>query len=298
MLGLLCVVGSLVSPQFLTTENLLNIARSVSFLGFVAVGMTFIVIGGSLIDLSVVATIAAAGILVLAVMPTLGPLGAIVVTLAMGAGIGAVNGWLVGYVRGNPVMVTLGMNVVVAGIGTAFAQGGFVYDTNPTFAQLGRGTLGGVPICVWLLVITAIAFGVILSSTTFGRWAYATGTNYPAARVAGVPVQRVVASTFVLSGTLAAAAGILLSSLLGSARTGSGIGYEFNAITAVAIGGTTLFGGSGNMPRTAAGLLVVGVLNNLMVLAGVPADAQQLVIGLVIILVVGGDVFLRRSGSR
>jgi ribose transport system permease protein len=297
MLALLCIAGTILSPVFLTKENLLNVARTVSFLGFVAIGMTFVVIGGNLVDLSVESTIAAAGILVLAVMPTVGPLGAILITLGLGAVIGTINGILVGYVRGNPVMVTLGMNVVVGGLGTAFAQGGFVYDTDATFARLGRGDILGVPICVWLLVITALCFAAVLSSTTFGRWVYATGTNYPASRVAGVPVKRVIASTFVVSGVLAAAAGILLSSLLGSARTGSGVGYAFNAVTAVAIGGASLLGGSGSLPRTAAGLLVVGVLNNLMVLVGVPSDAQQLVVGIVIIVVVAGDVFIRRRAA-
>jgi ribose transport system permease protein len=298
MLALLCVAGGLLSTFFLTTGNLLNVARTVSFLGFVAIGMTFVVIGGSLIDLSVESTIAAAGIFVLAVQPSVGNVGAIILTLGLGAVIGTINGVLVGYVRGNPVMVTLGMNVVVAGLGTAFAQGGFVYNTDATFALLGRGSFLGIPICVWLLVITAICFTAVLSSTTFGRWVYATGTNYAASRVAGVPVRRVIASTFIVSGVLAAAAGILLSSLLGSARTGSGVGYAFSAVTAVAIGGTSLFGGSGSLPRTAAGLLVVGVLNNLMVLVGVPADAQQLVVGIVIIVVVTGDVFIRRRTVR
>lgn len=296
MLAAMIAFGTLLSPLFLTASNFTNILRSVSFVGFAAIGFTFIVIAGSLIDLSAPSIVAAAGIVAVAAQPVVGVPGAILLGLGVGVAAGITNGLLVGVVRGNAVMVTLGTGVVIAGFVTIFVPGN-VYTEDTTFAQLGRGMFLGLPTPVCILAVVGTGAWVILRYTTFGRWVYATGSNYEAGRVAGVPVQRVIASTFVISGLLAAVAGVLLVSLLGAARVGAGANYEFDAITVVAIGGTSLLGGSGGVARTGAGILVVGILNNLLILLGVPADAQVLVKGLVILVVVAADMTLRRRSS-
>lgn len=297
MLAVMVAFGALLSPLFLTPSNITNILRSVSFVGFAAIGFTFIVIAGSLIDLSVPSIVAAAGIVAVAAQPTVGVAAGIVLAIGFGVAAGVINGFLVGVLRGNAVMVTLGTGVVIAGVVTIFVPGN-VYTVDPTFALLGRGVFLGLPTPVWILAIVGTGAWAILRYTTFGRWVYATGSNYEAGRVSGVPLQRVVASTFIISGLLAAVAGVLLVSLLGAARVGAGANYEFDAITAVAIGGTSLLGGSGGVARTGAGILVVGVLNNLLVLLGVPAEAQVFVKGLVILIVVGADMTLRRRSRQ
>jgi ribose transport system permease protein len=297
-LVLLCVCGALLSSAFLTSTNFLNIGLSVGYVGFVAIGMAFVVIGGSLIDLSIPGVIAGAGIIALATEPAIGALPAIVLAIAVGCFVGLLNGAAVGYLGANPVLVTYSAQIIILGIAQALAGAGFIYAHGAAFNWLGNATIAGVPLVLPILAACLLGAYVALSRSTFGRQVFATGGGYQASRVAGLPVRRVVMTTFVISGALAAVAGVLMSTALGSAQQEIGIGYEFNAITAVAIGGTSLFGGEGSIGRVLAGVLLVGVLNNVMILAGVSIDSQGIVKGAIIVGAVALDVVLRRVRTR
>jgi ribose/xylose/arabinose/galactoside ABC-type transport system permease subunit len=209
--------------------------------------------------------------------------------------LGLVNGFLIGVVRANPVLTTLGTNTAALGAALIFTQGDYVYTQDPFFTQIGQGRLFGiVPHIVIVVAVVAVIAHVLLSYTVFGRWVYPTGGNYAAARASGVPVRRTMIAVFAISGTFAAIGGVLLASLLGSARTTAGAGMEFNAIAAVAIGGNSIFGGAGTVARTVIGVLIVGVLNNLMILLGIPAESQDIVKGALIAGAVLLDLRLRR----
>jgi ribose transport system permease protein len=238
----------------------------------------------------------AAGVITLALMEGgLDPSVAMLAGIASGLILGLVNGVLIGIVRTNPVLTTLGTNVAALGVALIFTQGDYVYTQDPFFTQIGQGRLFGIiPNIIVLVAILAVIAHFLLTYTVFGRWIYPTGGNYSAARASGVPVRRVMISVFAISGMFAAMGGVLLASVLGSARTTAGAGMEFNAIAAVAIGGNSIFGGAGTVARTVIGVLIVGVLNNLMVLLGVPAESQDIVKGVLIAGAVFLDLRLRR----
>lgn len=297
-LGVVMLVASIAQSRFLTSSNLLNIANSVSIVGFVAIGMTFVVIAGRFVDLSVPATILASGTVTAALMPDTGVAVAVVGGLAAGACIGVVNGLLIGVLNANSVVVTIAAAFVVIGVAQALVQGEILYTHSPDFNELARGDVLGIPTVVVLVVGFGVIAHVIATRTVFGRWTFATGAGYEAARASGVPVRAVIAWTYVISALGAATAGILLLSLLGSVRAGVGDGYDFDAIGAVAIGGTSLLGGAGGIPATAIGIFFVGVLNNLMILLSVPSEVQGIMKGALIIGAVGLDVALRRRVAR
>lgn len=297
-IGLL-MAGALTSPQFMTWDNMRNTLQSVAFTGFAALGMLFVTTGGGFVDLSIPATIAASGIIALAFQPTLGVVGGIVAGIGVGGLIGVTNGFFIGILGANPVIITLGMQVIGIGVAQIFTGGGIVYNTDAAFAEIGKGTFFGIlPNTLLILGLAILVAHVLLAHTVLGRWVHTTGGNYAASRAAGVPVRRVMVTVFTLCGLFAAVGGVLLASVLDSARGNAGAGYEFNAIAAVAIGGNSLFGGFGTVPRVIIGVLIVGVLNNLMVLLGVPVESQNIVKGALIAGAALLDVRLRRQAVR
>lgn len=293
--GFMLAAGSVVSSDFLSVDNFENILRSVAWTGFAAFGMLFVTTSGGFVDLSIPATMAASGIIALATVPVLGPLGGVLAGVGAGVGIGLFNGILVGVFRTNPVITTLGTQFAALGIAQLFVEGRIVYNESETYAQIAQGELVPfIPNTLLILAVVALVAHLTLTNTVLGRWIYPTGGNYNAARAAGVPVKRVMVSVFVICATFTAIGGVLLASELESARANAGVGMEFNAIAAVAIGGNSIFGGAGTVPRTIMGILIVGVLNNLMILLGVPAESQTIVKGALIVAAVWLDLRLRK----
>jgi ribose/xylose/arabinose/galactoside ABC-type transport system permease subunit len=288
------LAGAVLSPVFLTTENLLNVARNVALVGIVATGMTFVVVSGSFVDLSVPAIILAGSIVTMVVQPAVGFAGSVLVGLAASAGLGVVNGVLIGQLRANPVVVTIATSAAILRVAQALVGGAIIYSEDESFKAVARGNTFGFPTVVLIFLALALVAHLVLRRTVYGRWAYATGGNYAAAETSGNPTRRIVAAAFIVSAVGAGAAGILLGSLIGHARVGMGNGYEFDAIAAVAVGGTSLFGGAGGVPRTVLGVVIIGILNNLMILLGVPNEAQGMLKGSLIVGAVGLDVVLRR----
>jgi ribose transport system permease protein len=288
--------GSLNSPVFFTAGNLVNVLTSMAIVGIVVVGMTFVLVAGGLADLSVPATIACGAILSLALQPMIGLVPAFVVAIALAGGCGLANGLLVGYVGINPIIATLGVGTIVLGIVQAAVGGVIVYGTDPASAALVKSRVLGIPTIVLIFLGIAIIGNFVLSRSFWGRWMIATGGNYNAAEASAVPVRAVKAGAFVITALCSGLSGALLGLTLQSARPLVGTGYEFSAITAVVVGGVSIMGGFGTVPRAIAGLIFVQVLTNVMVLQGVRTPIQGFVLGLLIAVAVALDITLRRRG--
>jgi ribose/xylose/arabinose/galactoside ABC-type transport system permease subunit len=295
-LAILAVVlfGTVTSPQFFSPNNFLNVLTSMSIVGIVAVAMTYVMVAGGMADLSVPATIACGAILALAFQPRLGISMAFLVAVIVAGLTGLVNGLLIGFARINAIIVTLGMGTIVLGIVQALVGGVIVYAADPTSGEFLKSKQIGIPVLVLIFVAVAVAGHLILAHSFWGRWTLATGGNYDAAQASAVRVRIVRAGAFVLTGLAGGLSGGLLGLTLQQARPGVGTGYEFSAITAVVVGGVSILGGVGSVPRVVAGLIFVQLLTNVMVLEGVRTPVQGLALGVLIVVAVAGDVMLRR----
>lgn len=294
LLAVLVVAGFLTSPEFRSADNLVNVVRSVSLVGIVAIGVAFVTFCGSLVDLSVAAVVSVAGVLTLALAGT-SPLLALAAALGAGLVIGLVNGWFVGRLRANPILLTLATTTIVGGLLLVATQSQVTYGTGTWLQTAARARVLGIPVTVLLFVALTVGAQFLLRGTTWGRRLMAVGGNERTALFAGLDVGRVRVQAFALSGVCAALAGVLLAGNLGSATATAGTGYEFDALTAVVIGGARLTGGRGSAAGVLAGALLVGVLSNLLVLWGAPYAAQQVVKGLLLVITVAVSV---RFGGR
>lgn len=294
----LLVIGSLISPSFLTVSNLVNVLNANAAVGLVALGMTFVAVCGGLADLSVPANVAMGALVTLGAQPAVGPFGAALLGLVVATVGGIINGILIGYLRINPIIATLGTGSVLLGLSQLLIGGGIVYGEPSALSDFVKGSFLGIPIFVWIFVIVALILTPLLSRTAFGRWNFAVGGNYQAAEASAVPVRFTKASAFVLTGFLAGLCGVLLALSNGQARPIIGTGYEFVAITAVVIGGTSLFGGSGSVLRTIGGVVVTALIGNLIILGGLPTQSTGLVTGAIVLVAVGVDVYFRRKAGR
>jgi ribose/xylose/arabinose/galactoside ABC-type transport system permease subunit len=288
---------SLKAPHFLTADNLLQICRQVAVAGVIACGVSFVVICGRL-DLSVGSLLTLSMMLVVSLHDRIGPLGAIGVCLAVGAGVGALNGLLVGFLRLNSLIVTLGMLSVLQGLVLLYSGGndGSIADPSKTwFEFFGRGYIFGVPAPVAFLLLVAIALGVTLRKTTFGRRVYAVGGNEIAASFSGIRSARVVAATYLISGVCVSIGAILLGSRLMGAQNNSGSGYELNVLAGVILGGTSLLGGSGGIFLSLAGVVALGLIQNALLQIGLPYYVQWIVSWGIILVAVWTDVASKRG---
>lgn len=287
------LAGVALVDGFASVGNAANILRSVALVGTVAVGMTLVVISGNFVDLSVPSQVATAALIVLSFAEQNLPLAVLAAVLAAGT-IGLANGVLIGAFRANPVIVTLGVQTAAAGLILVATGGSYVYGTSVALREFGQAALGPVPIQALVFLATLIAGQLVLSRTRFGFGLYAIGANRSVARASGIAVTRSVLSVFVAAALLAAVAGVMLAAFANSVNSSAGTGFEFDAMTAVVIGGTSLFGGAGSLWRTLAGVLFIGVVNNLMILVGVPFESQLLIKGSVIVLAVALDALAQR----
>ncbi len=196
----------------------------------------------------------------------------------------------------NPFLITLGTNLLVYALSLSLTKSKTLYATSAGFSALGRGELFGfLHYSVVLFVLLAVVLQFVLSRTIFGRTIFVVGFNEMAGRLSGLRVQTTKLAAFVLCSTLAALAGIVMTSRINSTVANAGFGMEFDSIIAAVLGGTSLFGGRGGTLRTVVGVVVLGVMNNLLVLLNVPVEAQQIAKGAVFLLVVWADSALRRN---
>lgn len=294
----LLLIGSIASPSFLTASNLLNVLNANSAVGLIALGMTFVAVCGGLADLSVPANVAMGALVTLGAQDAVGPLPAAILGVLVATAGGVVNGLLVGYLRINPIIATLGTGAVLLGLSQLLIGGGIVYGRPSVISEAVSGDLLGIPIFVWIFAIVALVLHPVLSRTAYGRWNYAVGGNYLASAASAVPVRLTKASAFALTGLLSGLCGCLLALNNGQARPIIGTGYEFVAITAVVIGGTSLFGGNGSILRTVGGVVITALIGNLIILIGLPTQATGLITGGIVLVAVGLDAYFRRKAGR
>ena len=296
-LFLLCVLLSFLTPYFLTASNLLNVMEQTSINAVIAVGMTFVILSAG-IDLSVGSLVALSGVVMASRLQAAWPLPlAVFAGLATSAFCGLLSGLLITRGKLPPFIATLGMMSVARGAALLFTDGRPISGFSESLRWLSTGRLLGVPVPVLLTILLYLVSVVALSRTRFGRYVYAIGGNEEATRLSGVAVGFHKTLVYVLSGTTAGLASVLLTARLNSAQPIAGMSYELDAIAAVVIGGTSLTGGAGTLGGTLIGALTMGVLRNGLNLLGISSFMQQIVIGLVIIIAVLVDSLVKSKRS-
>jgi ribose/xylose/arabinose/galactoside ABC-type transport system permease subunit len=286
VLIVICVVLAVISPDFLTIGNLLNVLRSVSEIGVIAFGMTMVIIAGE-IDLSVGSAVAFAGCLTAYLVQSGVPVPlAIVVALALGFGIGSFTGAIRARYNVPSFITSLALLTGLRGAALKIT-GGFSLTPFPEWYNfLGSGYILGIPFPAVIFVTTFAVVFFLMNYTTFGRSVYAVGGNAEAARLCAINVSRVRIMVLGITGVLAALSGIMLSSRMLSGNPTVGYGWELDVIAAVIVGGTSLTGGTGRVWGTLIGVIFIGVIVNGMRLLDVHEDGQLIARGVIIVLAV------------
>jgi len=291
------VFFSLASDRFLSYSNIMLVLRQVSVLGTIAIGTTLVIIGGNF-DLSVGSLTSLTAVVVISMHDVVGPIPAILIALTVGLVSGALIGFLVGHLRLNSLIISLGFLSVLQAATLIYTGGRYsrVADPESTwFAFIGRGHVGPVPMPVVILAVLLAVFYFMLTRTVFGRYVMSVGGNATASRFSGVRDRWVIMMTFVISGFLTAVAGIMLGSRLMAAQNYIGQGYEFEVIAGVILGGTSLAGGEGNILKAFIGILIIGILRNGFLLLGFPYYTQWVAQWVIVVGVVWIDVATKRG---
>ena len=290
----LCVVLAFLSDRFLTLPNILNILRQSSINGIIAVGMTLVILTAG-IDLSVGSVLALTAVITAQLLVNgMPPLFASLIGLIVGGLLGLFNGLLVTTFSLPPFIATLGTMTFARGLALSFTQGKSITGLPESFRVMGTGFVGVVPVPVIIAVLIFLIATIVLKFTLHGERLYALGNNSTAARFTGIPVRLYMTAVYVTIGMLSALAGQILIGRLDSAQPVMGMGYEFDAIAAVVVGGTSFSGGSGGLAGTAIGVLIIAVINNGLNLLNIPSFWEQVVKGLVIAIA----LLLNRAAAR
>ena len=295
VLLVICILFALLTPNFLTQNNLVNVVRQASINIVLAAGMTFVILTGG-IDLAVGSVLGFTAVIAVAVslIPALS-WAAVPAALLAGLIVGVLTGMMVAYVGLPPFIVTLGTYTAIRGAAYLAAGGTTVINSKIGFAWIGNGYVGPVP---WLVIIALLTIAVsafVLHGTILGVHVYAVGGNPQAARLTGIPVPFVLIFVYGVSGLLSGLGGVMSASRLYSAQGQLGIGYELDAIAAVILGGTSFVGGIGTVFGTLIGALIIAVLNNGLTLMNVSFYWQLVIKGAVIILAVMLDKIRTRG---
>jgi ribose/xylose/arabinose/galactoside ABC-type transport system permease subunit len=288
LLGMM-VYFSWASPFFLSVNNFLNIGSNISYIGIMAIAMTMVIVSGGF-DLSIGAVVALTAVTVAKIHDLDVDIWiAVAVGFVIGPLVGLANGLLVTKVGINPLITTLGTMSIVRGMAFVLTGGltGTILDSG--FAYIGRGEFFEIPVPLIILLVWFLIALVVMTSTRFGRDLYAIGGNAEASRLAGISVDRRKIAVYVISGSAASVAGIVLASQLGAGAPQSAAGVELTVITAVILGGTSLSGGKGTVWGTMLGVFIMGVLNNGLALLRVSSFYQEVFRGAVLLLAVAVD---------
>ena len=297
-LVLLIIIASIISPEFFNPQNLKDILNQSAALGIVALGQTFVIlIGGGGLDLSVGSVMATVAVIMAhntegenaLFFPVLG------VCVLFGLIVGLANGILITKRKVQPFMATLGMMIIIQGIRFLYTKGMPKGNFPPIQRFLGTGDVGPIPASILSLIIMLIIAWFVLRKTTFGRKIYAIGGNIQTARLCGYNIDLVIIGVYMISGFMATVAGVYLGGWIGISDNWVGKGYELDSIAAVVMGGTTFEGGRGGVVGTIVGVLIVMMLFNIVLLIGLPVQAQYIVKGVVIILATSFYASFRRQ---
>jgi ribose transport system permease protein len=295
----LLIVATSMSDVFLTERNVINVLRQISGTSLMAVGMLFVILTRG-IDLSVGSIAALGGIVSAILVQQFAPGMAIGMALLAGAACGAVSGGLIAYLKLPPFVTTLAMMTIARGLALIFSKGQPIVmgERGDLITSFGSGSVMGIPYPVVLMVIVFIVSGGVLLFTRFGRLVKAIGSNSEAVRLSGISVSHYTLAVYIISGVLAAAAGVVSTSRTGVGSANIGVGSELDAIAAVVIGGASLMGGKGSVLNTLIGVIILGIIANMMNLARVPGYHQQVFMGCIIIgamLLQYGSTWIRRG---
>jgi ribose/xylose/arabinose/galactoside ABC-type transport system permease subunit len=283
---LLIIVAASLSPRFLTPVNLMNVLRQTAIVGVLGIGMTFVILTAG-IDLSVGASLALSAVLLAGTLESTESIWlAMLVAVLAGMAVGLGNGLGVTLGGVQPFVMTLGMLGIARSLAFLYTGGQPIPVLDRQFLTLGIGYVWRIPIPSIIFISILIVAAFVLRYTPFGRAVYAIGSNEEAARLSGIQVGRVKTAVYVISGFTAAVGAIMYCSQFASAPAIAGEGYELDAIAAVVVGGTSLFGGQGGVIGTFFGALIIGILSNILNLMGVSPFAQPLAKGALIILAV------------
>lgn len=304
-LFLMCAALALLTENFMTTDNFWNVMRQISVNVCISVGMTLVILTAG-IDLSVGSILALCGAIMAGLLKNgivfdsanlyvgFTVFGVVVAGLMTGSAMGLINGYTITRFKVPPFVATLAMLTMARGLTLLWTKGHPVTGLGESFGFMGTGWLLGIPMPVWISGAVVILAVIITSKTRFGRYIYAIGGNESAARLSGIPVAKIKIWVYTLAGMLAGVGGLLVTARLDSAQPNAGLSYELDAIAAVVIGGTSLAGGRGTILGTVLGAMIIGVLNNGLVLLNVSPFWQQVIKGLVILLA----VIIDKSNSK
>lgn len=288
------VIISIVTPNFLSSTNILNILRQSSIVGVMAIGTTFVIIGGGF-DISVGSLLALTAAMSLKLQQVLPWYVVAALVLLAGAFFGLVNGLLTAKLHIVAIITTLGTMTILRGLTYLYTGGYPVMGSSEEFKFIGSGYLGPIPFPILIFLSMVALWQFILSKTTLGRYSCAVGGNKETSRLSGVPVDFYHIMTFVIGGFMAAMGGIIYAARLNSATPLAGQGYELDAIASCVIGGTSVSGGEGSIIGTMIGVLLLNVVNNMFNLLGIQVYIQYLIKGIIILTVVGFDSYTRNK---
>lgn len=291
------LIFSLSTDRFLSLDNVSSVVRQASIIGIMAVGVTTVIISGNL-DLSVGSMLSFATILVVDLHDKVGPTLAMAIALLATLLMGAMNGWLIGFMRLNSLIVTLGMLSAIQGFTLIYSGGknaDIVNQEDTWFAIFGRGEIAGIGVPIFLFLIIAVVFEVVLIKTNFGRKVYAIGSSSAAAVYSGINRARTVFQCYLISAFCVWCSAVVLGSRVMGSQNTVGKGYELEVLAAIIVGGASLLGGSGTISKTVVGVLLLGFIQNGLLLLGYSYWTQWLVTWVVIIVAVWLDIASRRG---
>ncbi len=297
ILAIVFVACSLLSPNFLSAQNISNVSKQIAISTIVAFGQTLLIISGML-DLAVGSSLALSGLTAVFFYKATGLL---VASLGVGMVVGLVvnvfSGLTVTRFRVPPFIATLGMLTAVRGIALLSTNGQNIYQIGK-FVVWGQTRFLGIPTPVWFMLAIGVFTWYLLNHTRFGRYLYAIGGNEEAAIASGININRVKMKAYLISGVFTGLAGVLFMSRVNAGLPNSGIGFELETLSIAVVGGTSITGGIGSAAGTLAGSFIIGFLGNIMNLTAVPSYVQQVVRGLIIVLAVGYDIWSKQSRKR
>lgn len=294
----LVIISSLISPQFLTANNVSNLLQQSSLVGIVAIGMTFVILTAN-IDLSVGSVAAFAGMTVaIFIAGGMGTGLAVILSLFAGVVAGLTMGGLSAYFALPSFMVTLAGLVGIRGLTYLLTDGTPVVGIPEGLAYIGSGRIGPIPIVGIIFISVTIIASLVLRLTTFGEHVYAIGSNAEAARLSGIRVKTIMTLTFAICGGLAALSGVLLTARLTVGQPTASEGLELDAIAAVVLGGTSLFGGVGGVFGTFIAVFLLAVLRNLFNLMGLGSFYQMVITGVILVIALILNRYLENRGSK
>lgn len=297
ILAVVFVVCSLLSPNFLSAQNISNVSKQIAIATIVGFGQTLLIISGML-DLAVGSTLALSGLWAVFLYKATGLLvPALFLGMAIGLGVNLISGLAVTRFRVPPFIATLGMLTSVRGVALLSTNGQNIYQIDK-FVVFGQTKFIGIPTPVWFMIGVGVFTWYLLNHTRFGRYLYAIGGNEEAARASGIKINSVKMKAYLISGMFTGLAGVLFMARVNAGLPNAGIGFELDTLSITVIGGTSMTGGIGSATGTLAGSFIMGFIGNIMNLTAVPSYVQQIVRGMIIVVAVGYDIYSKQNKER